>query len=224
MKLPKGDLSSSYRSIIQRWFPNARIVADRFHVVRIILHHFITLCRDITGDYTSKNKVCSLLRTNPENLKARGKLRLEALFIEFPALKPIYDEIRQLHALISKKSQTKRQCRHLTRRLIHAIERLETSCFTSFVTLAATLRAWAGPIACMWRSTKNNGITEGFHRKMKLIQRRAYSFKNFDNYRLRVIAALHQLFLLFPCLGDVRSRFPDLSRFYPARRQRPCGS
>ncbi|HHY7018036.1 TPA: transposase [Legionella pneumophila] len=34
--------------------------------------------------------------------------------------------------------------------------------------------------------TKNNGITEGFHRKMKLIQRRAYGFRNFENYRLRV--------------------------------------
>ncbi|HAT1775651.1 TPA: transposase, partial [Legionella pneumophila] len=25
-----------------------------------------------------------------------------------------------------------------------------------------------------------------FHRKMKLIQRRAYGFRNFENYRLRV--------------------------------------
>ncbi len=41
----------------------------------------------------------------------------------------------------------------------------------------------------MWRFTKNNCITEGFHRKMKLIQRRAYGFRNFENYRLRVIAA-----------------------------------
>ncbi len=38
----------------------------------------------------------------------------------------------------------------------------------------------------MFRFSKNNGITEGFHRKMKLIQRRAYCFKNFENYRLRV--------------------------------------
>jgi transposase len=37
----------------------------------------------------------------------------------------------------------------------------------------------------MWRFTKSNGITEGFHRKMKLIQRRAYGFKNFEK-------ALHQ--------------------------------
>ena len=38
----------------------------------------------------------------------------------------------------------------------------------------------------MFRFSRNNGITEGFHRKMKLIQRRAYGFRNFENYRLRV--------------------------------------
>ncbi|HAT2083655.1 TPA: transposase, partial [Legionella pneumophila] len=30
------------------------------------------------------------------------------------------------------------------------------------------------------------GKDPGFHRKMKLIQRRAYGFRNFENYRLRV--------------------------------------
>jgi hypothetical protein len=32
----------------------------------------------------------------------------------------------------------------------------------------------------------NNGITEGFHNKMELINRQAYGFRNFQNYRLRV--------------------------------------
>jgi transposase len=54
-------------------------------------------------------------------------------------------------------------------------------------TLANTLDNWSSEIACMWRFTKNNGITEGFHTKMEVIQRRAYGFKNFENYRLRVI-------------------------------------
>lgn len=37
---------------------------------------------------------------------------------------------------------------------------------------------------------KSNAVsaTEGFHRKFKLIQRRAYGFRSFTNYRLRVIA------------------------------------
>ena len=38
----------------------------------------------------------------------------------------------------------------------------------------------------MWRFTRNNGITEGFHNKMETIARQAYGFRNFENYRLRV--------------------------------------
>jgi transposase len=55
-------------------------------------------------------------------------------------------------------------------------------------TLGNTLDDWKDEIARMWRFTKSNGITEGLHNKMELISRRAYGFKNFDNYRLRVRA------------------------------------
>ena len=58
--------------------------------------------------------------------------------------------------------------------------------FASMKTLARTLSAWQEEVARMFRFARNNGITEGFHRKMKLIQRRAYGFRNFENYRLRV--------------------------------------
>ena len=60
--------------------------------------------------------------------------------------------------------------------------------FPSAVDLGRYLVLLANPLAAMWRFTKNNGLTEGFHRKMKLIQRRAYGFKSFSNYRLRAIA------------------------------------
>ena len=46
--------------------------------------------------------------------------------------------------------------------------------------------AWSNEIVAMWRFTRNNGITEGFHNKMELINRQAYGFRNFENYRLRV--------------------------------------
>ena len=41
-------------------------------------------------------------------------------------------------------------------------------------------------IAAMWRFSRNNGIAEGFHTKMEILQRQAYGFRNFQNYRLRV--------------------------------------
>ena len=49
-----------------------------------------------------------------------------------------------------------------------------------------TLDSWKQEIATMWRFTRNNGITEGFHTKMEVLQRQAYGFRNFNNYRLRV--------------------------------------
>ena len=55
--------------------------------------------------------------------------------------------------------------------------------------IGRTISDWFAPVIRMWRYTKNNGITEGFHRKMKLIQRRAYGFRNFENYKLRVLIA-----------------------------------
>lgn len=124
----------------------------------------------------------------PSRLSAAQKLRLHELFKTYPSFEPLYDQMQALCQLLNRKHQTKRHCRQLIRQLPVFIEALDASCFEPLVTLANTLRSWAEPIACMWRFTKNNGITEGFHRKMKLIQRRAYGFRNFDNYRLRVIA------------------------------------
>ncbi|MCR9105998.1 MAG: transposase [Gammaproteobacteria bacterium] len=54
-------------------------------------------------------------------------------------------------------------------------------------TLATTLTSWMEPIVAMWRFSKTNGITEGFHNKMEMISRRAHGFRNFESYRLRVL-------------------------------------
>jgi len=54
--------------------------------------------------------------------------------------------------------------------------------------LAATLTSWLEPIVGMWRFSKSNGITEGFHTKMEMLSRRAFGFRNFENYRMRVLA------------------------------------
>ncbi len=52
--------------------------------------------------------------------------------------------------------------------------------YAAFRALGRTLHAWRDEIARMRRFTKNNGITEEFHTKMEMIQRRAYGFRNFD--------------------------------------------
>jgi len=183
------DLSSPYRALIRKWFPNAKIVADRFHVIRVVIHHFMALCREIAPEIKNKRGSIAVLRKNPSKLTEPEKLRLRALFESYPALHPLYEQMYRLRALLNQKNRRRRQCRPLARALLAFINRLAASRFEPLITLANTLRSWAEPIACMWRFTRNNGITEGFHRKMKLIQRRAYGFRNFSNYQIRVLAA-----------------------------------
>jgi transposase len=182
------DLSSPYRSLIRRYFPKARIVADRFHVVRLIQHHFMQLARYLVANLKNHRGKLAALRKAPQRLSEKQRVRLDQLFAAHPILQTLHEQMHQLRDLMNHKHQTKNQCRELIAQLLEKIRQLQQNQATPLQTLSATLHDWLEPIACMWRTTRNNGITEGFHRKMKLIQRRAYGFRNFENYRLRVIA------------------------------------
>ena len=182
------DMSNSYRSLIRRYFPNARIVADRFHVIRIVQHHFLALMRSIAPALKNHRGSLAALRKRPDRLTPTQRQRRDELFTRYPAFAPLYEQMQALCDLLRNKHCKKSECRPLAEQLLYTIEQLRKSGFAALATLAHTLASWSEEIACMWRFTRNNGITEGFHRKMKLIQRRAYGFRNFNNYRLRVIA------------------------------------
>jgi transposase len=182
------DLSNSYRALVRKHFPNAKIVADRFHVIRVIQQHFMDLIRQLVPQVKNHRGYLAALRTHPKNLFAQQKATLSRLFAHHPALEAIYEQMQTTNQLMRTKNITARKARQLIPELLKLIETLKASGFKPIITLASTLANWDEAIVCMWRFSKSNGITEGFHRKMKLIQRRAYGFKNFENYRLRVLA------------------------------------
>jgi transposase len=182
------DLSNPYRSMIRRWFPRAAIVADRFHAIRLVGLHLLKLARQLCPALGWNRAWIGVLRMRSDRLHCAQKQRLAKLLAEHPALEGIYALKEKLCSLLRLKHQGKRACRAHARSLLELIETLRQSRLEHACTLAKTLSDWTEEIVRMWRFTKNNGITEGFHRKMKLIQRRAYGFRSFPNYRLRVIA------------------------------------
>jgi len=182
------DLSNTYRAMIRRWFPRAAIVADRFHAIRLVGHHLLKLARQLCPALGWNRSWLGLLRTRRDRLDPRQQARLAELLAAQPALAGIYTLKEKLCGLLRLKCQSKGACRHHIRQLLHHIDTLRASGLEAAGSLAKTLSEWTEEIVRMWRFTRNNGITEGFHRKMKLIQRRAYGFRSFSNYRLRVIA------------------------------------
>ena len=182
------DLSTTYRALVKRWFPRAMIVADRFHVIRLVQHHLLKMARQLCPQLAWNRPWLYLLRSRLDRLTPERAAELQALLAAQPVLKPIFDMKEDLCSLLRICRQNKRECRGLVKQLLYLVDRLKKADFEEAQTLGQTLWSWREEIARMWRFSRNNGITEGFHRKMKLIQRRAYGFRSFANYRLRVIA------------------------------------
>jgi transposase len=180
------DLSNSYRALVRKHFPNARIVADRFHVIRLINHHFLACWRELDPVGSKNRGLLSLMRRHRHKLTSDQQTRLLSYLAQHPALELIYRFKQRLCYLLLKRHRNRKQCETLVPRLLRAIYQLRQAGLAQLVSLGETLHSWSAEIATMWRFTRNNGITEGFHNKMELINRQAYGFRNFYNYRLRV--------------------------------------
>lgn len=180
------DLAASYRALVRKHFPQARIVADRFHVIRTVNHHFFALWKEIDPVGAKNRGLVSLMRRHGHHLSQTQRERLGAYLSQRPALEAVYAFKQRLTCLLLEKARNHKRCRKLARRFLASVVALRCCGFTPLIQLGNTLHAWREEIACMWRFTRNNGIIEGFHNKMEVLQRQAYGFRNFQNYRLRV--------------------------------------
>jgi transposase len=168
------DLASVYRALVRKHFPKAKIVADRFHVIRLINLHFLACWREIDPAGSKHRGLLSLMRRHRHNLKPEQEAKLETYWEQFPVLREIYRFKQRLCYLLLKKHRTRKQCVHLANRFGRALDELSQAGLTQLVQLGQTLQSWSAEIARMWRFTRNNGITEGFHTKMEVLQRQAY--------------------------------------------------
>jgi len=182
------DLSETYRSIIKKYFPKAMIVADRFHVVRLLNHHFLKVWGTLDPEGKKSRGLLSLVRRHEWNLKPEQVPKMEKYFKECPGFEPLYRFKQDLMKLLLFKHQKRKEAKKLIPQILWHMNELLESPWEPLKTFGQTLQSWLEPIVRMWRFTKTNGITEGLHTKMEMISRRAFGFRNFENYRLRVIA------------------------------------
>ena len=185
VKVVVMDLSETYRQIVRQYFPNAKIVADRFHVVRLVNQHFLRLWQQQDPVGRKNRGLLSLMRRHHWKLSDDQKANLNRYLEQYPVLKALYDAKQRLIELLLLKTLLPKHARKYAKQLMALLTQFAHSPARA---LAETLKSWIEPIVRMWRFTKSNGITEGFHNKMEMISRRAFGFRNFENYRKRVLA------------------------------------
>ena len=137
------DLASAYRSLVRKHFPNAKIVADRFHVIRLINHHFLASWREIDPAGSKNRGLLSLMRRHRHKLTPEQVARLEQYFEKFPPMRQIYRFKQRLCYLLLKKHRTRQQCIPLVERFLKAIHQLRQAGLAPLVQLGQTLNAWS---------------------------------------------------------------------------------
>jgi transposase len=177
------DLSDGYRNFAREFFPNARLVADKFHVLRLIqpaIYRYIKqleLGRDALPLYR-------LLRRNPLKLSPELRWRLRCFLADKPALRELWAVKEAINRFYRIKGfdRAKRALTALT-------DAWAQSLLPEVRTLRNTLVRWRREVLAYFLCRLTNARTEGYNGKAKLVIRRAYGYKSFRNYRLRLLNA-----------------------------------
>ncbi|PIR23139.1 MAG: hypothetical protein COV44_04035 [Deltaproteobacteria bacterium CG11_big_fil_rev_8_21_14_0_20_45_16] len=128
------------------------------------------------------------MRQHRGRMKVESKDKLERYLNEVPGLKAVDDVQQKTLTLVRLKKLSAPQMKPLIAEFLETIQQLKYSGFIQLETLAKSLNSWKEEILRMWKFTRTNAVTEGFHTVMEMISRRAFGFRNFNNYRRRVIA------------------------------------
>lgn len=181
------DLSPTFRSFAENFFPNARLIADKFHVVKL-MHLLINELKKETLEQFKLNQS----RKNPINkliYKYRKKIpyfkrRVIDQFIDLnPRLKEIYNFQQRLYRFYRIKG-----FKRAKKAFISLLDDMARSKNKKIIGYRKTLKKWKDEILNYFSTNGlNNGRTEGYNCKAKLIQRCAYGFRSFKNYRLKLL-------------------------------------
>jgi transposase len=104
------DLSETYRSLAKKYFINAMIVADRFHVIRLVNQQFIKIWGELDERGRKHRGLLSLMRRHPDRMREEQREKLMKYLDQVPGLRPLYGFWQDLLRLLRMKKLKKQEC------------------------------------------------------------------------------------------------------------------
>lgn len=177
------DMCDAFKKFAKNHFPNAEIVADKFHVLRLLTPALNKRRNEITGDQR-KNPVRKLLLRNGHDLKYYERNALTKWLNQNPVVNEVYFYKEALHRLYRTRGYHK-----ASHALTKLTDMMASSTLEEIKTLRKTLMKWRPEILNYFKTLLTNGRTEGYNRLAKLYQYKAFGYRSFKNYRLRLLNA-----------------------------------
>jgi transposase len=190
------DLSGNYKSLVQKVLPNAEIVADRFHVMKIVNEELNATQNQIKKANESNPKpvdqarVIEALKQSKyallkpeETLTERQKAKLDEIKNTIPDLAKMHHYKESFRSIFEESKDWTDGAFQLLDWLAEAQDIFKDS--------VKTICRWFGEITGYFENQTTSGAVEGINNKLKLIKRSGYGFRNFDNFQLRCLICWH---------------------------------
>jgi transposase len=185
------DMGPAYIAAVQEHLPNAVIVFDHFHVIKLFNEKLSDLRRELHRDLTERQHIDVLKGTrwlllkNPENLdpaKDEPKRLEEALKLNAPLAKAYYlkEELRQLWR------QKDKPTAHAF--LMSWVHQALTSGIRTLASLAKSFAAKRSGLLAFYDHEISSAKLEGFNNKIKTMQRQAYGYRDHEFFILKIFA------------------------------------
>ena len=188
------DMSQAYISAVRENLPEATIVFDRFHIMKLYNDKLSDLRRSLyhqassQGDQEVIKGTRWLLLKNPENLdetRSEPQQLQQALKLNEPLAKAYYmkEDLREVWNQPSKEAAEEF--------FIDWLFRAGTSGIPTLIKMAHTLGAHRPGILAYYDHPISTGPLEGTNNKIKTMKRQAYGFRDREFFKLKIMA-LHE--------------------------------
>lgn len=185
-----ADMWDAYHEAARGKLPNARPVVDRFHVMKNLNDALSKARRSIQSQADEATK--TLLKgcrwwlvKNRENLDEEDRGSLEQALAASPELKACYQLKEDFRNWFNQNMDRQKAEQDLQT----WIKRVETSGFRALKAFVKTLQNWKEAILNYFDGRHTNGFAEGVNLKIRLIHRRGYGYRNFEQFRLHILVA-----------------------------------
>jgi transposase len=186
------DMWEAYRQAVRHKLPHAKIVADRFHVMKQLNHQIDLMRRSIQKKakkaedealYQALKGSRWVLLKNRSNLTPEQEVQLSIILAVSDELRTIYllkEEFRTICDKITDRTRAQRFLWAWTGKALVTESRY-------LIRFVKTLRNWWHEFLNYFDDRVTQGFVEGINRAIRGIINRAFGFRNFDNFRLQVL-------------------------------------
>ena len=129
-----------------------------------------------------------LLLKNPDDLTETEHQHLAQMLVASPELKQCYELKETFRMWFNTTHDRATAALQLDAWLKYA----EASGVKALQAFTRTLRNWRERILNYFDGRHTNGFAEGVNLKIKLLHRRAFGYRNFENFRLHILVAFGQ--------------------------------